>query len=448
MTTSKPNAFRFSLASNACVAALVLCGGTAASAVDAEQAERLLAQPEFRDAGVVLAWSEKAVATALEADGFQTLRSNRAGPMMHLAMHDALNAIVPVYRSYAHEAVEPDAHPVAAASQAAHDVLAAEFPDDAEAFAELHAEWLATVPEGAAREAGRDLGAESAAAILAARAGDGHDSEGSFKAGDAPGAYQVTPPHEAPVGTGWASTEPFAMDSPAQFRPGPPPDLDTARYAEEFAEVKRFGAKDSAERTDEQTHVGYWWAEYTTVGYPDFARARIAEDDTHLWPAAQLFALLAIDNFDALVSAWDAKYAYDFWRPRTAIRAADRDGNPDTAADPDWEPEMSTPPHPDYPAALSTLCAGGAEILKDAFGPDVAFTRISGSAPDDMAASRHYDTLDAAVESCTRSRIYNGFHFRSGLEAGVEMGRERARFILDNHLQRRPDIDHPGLESF
>lgn len=424
------------LAASACIAALTL--GTAA-AMDTREAERLLAEPEFRDATVVLDWSETAVAAALEADGFQTLHSNRAGPMMHLAMHDALNAIVPIYRPYAHDDAEPGAHPVAAVSQAAHDVLAAEFPDQADAFAKLHAEWLDTVPQGTARDYGLDLGAEAAAAILAARAGDGHDSEGSFTPGDAPGAYRMTPPHEAPVGTGWAAAEPFALEAPDQFRPGPPPALDSARYATELAEVKRLGAKDSAERTEEQTHVGYWWAEYTTIGYPEFARDRIAEDGSHLWPAARLFALLAIDNFDALVSAWDAKYAYNFWRPRTAIRAAGDDGNPDTAADPDWEPEMTTPPHPDYPAALSTICAGGAEILKDAFGPETAFTRASGSTPPDMPATRHYDTLDAAVESCMLSRIYNGFHFRSGLEAGVSMGRDRAVHILDTQLARRSD---------
>ena len=100
---------------------------------------------------------------------------------------------------------------------------------------------------------------------------------------------------------------------------------------------------------------------------------------------------------------------------------------------------MTTPPHPDYPAALSTLCAGGAEILKDAFGPDTAFTRASGSAPEDMPETRDYATLDAAVESCARSRIYNGFHFRTGLEVGVEMGRDRVAHILDTQLVRRSD---------
>jgi hypothetical protein len=100
---------------------------------------------------------------------------------------------------------------------------------------------------------------------------------------------------------------------------------------------------------------------------------------------------------------------------------------------------MPTPPHPDYPAALSTLCAGGAEILKDAFGPDVAFTRTSGSAGDGMPGTRHYDTLDAAVESCTLSRIYNGFHFRAVLEAGVEMGHARAAHVLETQLLRQSE---------
>ena len=254
------------LTASACVAALTL--GTAAAAMDTDQAEWMLSQPEFRDATLVLDWSEAAVAAALKADGFQTLYSNRAGPMMHLAMHDALNAIVPVYDPCAHDATEPGASPVAATSQAAHDVLVVEFPDKADAFAALHAQWLDAVPQGAARESGLDLGAAAAAAVLAARDGDGHDSGGSFTPAYEPGAFRLTPPHEVAVGTGWADTEPFAMTAPDQFRPGPPPAIDSTRYAEEFAEVKRLGGKHSAERSEEQTHIGYWWAEYSTVGYP------------------------------------------------------------------------------------------------------------------------------------------------------------------------------------
>ena len=436
---------RHGLAALALCSAAALATATAAGpgAIDDATAERLVSDPAFRDAQVLVDWNELGNAKSLEVVGFQTLKTNRAMPLMHLAVHDALNAIAPVYETYgearAAAGSEAEAHPVAAVSQAAHDVLAEEYHDHAEAFAALHAEWLDEVPEGSAKERGRELGAATAADILAARANDRHDSEGSFTARDAPGAYRVTSPHEAPVGTGWADTEPLGMETPDQFRPGPPPELTSARYAEDFEEVKRLGAKDSTARSDEQTHVAYWWAEYTTVGYPDFVRARVTEEDIHLWPAARLFALLAIDNFDALVSGWDAKYAFEYWRPVTAIRNADADGNDRTTADPDWQPEMTTPPHPDYPAALSLLCAGGAEILKDFFGNDVAFTRESGSVPEGMDTTRSYDSIDAAVESCGMSRIFNGFHFRTGVEVGTEMGRNRAQHILDTQLVRHPE---------
>lgn len=422
-----PRGWSTSLCTPVLLGALVISTGvTAASAVEAP--------PEYRDARVLLEWNELGLATAAEDDQFQTLRGNRSLPLMHLAIHDALNAIVPIYETYRHSGSNEEAHPIAAVSQAAHDVLADIYPDQAEAFAMLHERWLGEVPQGDRKARGTALGAAAAATILEARSGDGYDSEGSFTPGDTPGAYRITPPFEEPVGTGWAETTPLGMHSPDQFRPGPPPAIDSDRYAEEFDEVKRLGRRDSEVRTADQTHIGHWWAEYTTVGYPDFARTRVVEDDIHLWQTARLFALLAMDNFDALISAWDAKYEYQYWRPYTAIRNADQDGNPATRSDPEWEPEMMTPPHPDYPAALSTLCAGGAEVLKAVLGEDIGFTRESGSAPEGTPATRSYDNLDATVESCMLSRIYNGFHFRAGLEAGVEMGRERAHHLLDHHL--------------
>ena len=206
--------------------------------------------------------------------------------------------------------------------------------------------------------------------------------------------------------------------------------------------MKRLGRKASEDRSDDQTQIGYWFAEYPTVAFPEFARGYILENDIHPWSAARLFALLAVDNFDGLVSVFDAKYAYTFWRPYTAIRNADRDGNPATEPDPNWEPEMTTAPHPDYPAALSTLCAGGAEVLKDVFGKsDLNYAREAGSVPEGMPAHRSYDSIDDAVNDCSDSRVYNGYHFRTGLDVGEEMGRDRAQHLLNNHLTRLPDFD-------
>ena len=411
--------------------------------------QQLYADEDFMDNRVIVEWNELIIFTAAEVDRFQTLHGNRAVPLLHLAVHDALNAIVPVYEQYAFKESHPDAHPIAAASQAAHDVMAAIFPDHSGSAAELHQKWMDRVPDNSAREEGVRVGRESAQAILELRENSGYDSTGEFIPGNEPGEYRITPPFEEPVGTGWPDTQPLSMDSPDQFRPGPPPALDSETYARDYEEVKRLGRKGSKERTDDQTHVGYWFAEYPTVAFPDFARSHILDNDIHPWRAARLFALLAIDNFDGLVSVFDAKYEYTFWRPYTAIRHADRDGNPATEPDPNWEPEMTTAPHPDYPAALSTLCAGGAVVLKDFFGTsDIRYAREAGSVPDGASSVRSYDSIGVAVEDCENSRIYNGFHFRTGIDVGSEMGRERARHLLDNHLTRQPDTDYPDLADF
>jgi len=411
--------------------------------------QKLLTDEDFLDNRVIVEWNELIISTAAEVDGFQTLHGNRALPLLHLAVHDALNSIVPVYDQYAYNESNPEAHPIAAASQAAHDVMAKIFPDHSESAAELHQKWMDRVPENSAREEGIRVGRKSAQAILDLREGDGYDSTGEITPGNEPGSYRITPPFNEPIGTGWPDTEPLSMTTPDQFQPGPPPALDSEAYARDFEEVKRLGRKDSEERTDDQTHAGYWFAEYPTVAFPDFARSYILENEIHTWRAARLFALLAIDNFDGLISVFDAKYEYTFWRPYTAIRNADRDGNPATEPDPNWEPEMTTAPHPDYPAALSTLCAGGAEVLKDFFGTsDILYTRKAGSVPEETSAERSYNSIGEAVEDCENSRIYNGFHFRTGIDVGTEMGRERARHLLDNHLSRQTDNDYPELADF
>lgn len=406
-------------------------------------------EPDDPDVRVITEWNELVIKTAADVDRFQTLRGNRAVPMVHLAVHDALNAIVPVYEQYAFNESKKDAHPVAAASQAAHDVIVDLFPNHSEAAAALHQRWLDEVPEGFAKEQGMSLGNSAAKAILEKRENSGYDSTGEFIPGNEPGEYRITPPFDEPIGTGWPDTEPLSMTSPDQFRPGPPPALDSEAYARDFNEVIRYGSNNSEVRTDDQTHVGYWFAEYPTVAYPDFARNFILDNDIHPWRAARLFALLAIDNFDGLISVFDAKYAYTFWRPYTAIRNADNDGNPQTQSDPNWVPEMTTAPHPDYPAALSTLCAGGAEVLMEFFGTsEIRYTRKASSVPEGTPAARSYNTMDKAVEDCENSRVYNGYHFRTGLDVGTEMGQERAQHLLEYHLTRRPSADYPDLEDF
>jgi hypothetical protein len=194
-------------------------------------------------------------------------------PRRHIAQHDALNAVIPVYRQFAYRARARRAHPVVAAAQAAHDVLLEEYPGQRATLDALLAEHLAGVPDGSSKTAGVALGRRSAAAILAARVADGYDVEGTYSFGDDPGDYQTTPPWDGFVfRPGFRFARPFAMDAPGQFRPRPPPALSSAAYAEAFNEVKDVGRVDSQHRTAEQTGYAVWWMEFAEGSMNRLAR--------------------------------------------------------------------------------------------------------------------------------------------------------------------------------
>jgi hypothetical protein len=429
-----------------------LMDGPAGSRADAaeQQFERLLADPDFQDGSVITAWNELVVTIASEVDQWFSLLGHRTLTMMHIAMHDALNAIVPVYNQYAHSEGGVAARPVVAASQAARDVAVAAYPDHAERFDALHQEWLDQVPDDERTAEAVALGRAAAAAIIERREGDNFDAEGApYEPGSQPGDYRFTEPFDFAFGTGWADAEPFGLQSADQFRAAPPPVLSGEEYAAAFDEIRAMGRQESGERTDDQTHIAHWWAEFCETWCSRLGRQLAEEQDLHLWRAARLFALFHMDNFDGYVTNFESKYHYGFWRPVTAIRQADTDGNPHTEPVSDWMPEMETLPIPDYPSAHAQACHGAAEIFAGVFGTsEVSFTMDSMTAPEEGRRTRSYESFDQAAEDCGLSRIYNGFHFRFAVDAGARQGRERARFILNNHLQRRPEVDHSGLESF
>jgi hypothetical protein len=390
------------------------------------------------EAGIVTAWNEVVVETAEETDQWFTLLGHRTLAMAHLAMHDALNAIEPRYEPYALEAEATGADPVAAASQAAHDVALAAYPDQADRFAALHARLLEGAPEGEGTERGLALGAAAAAAIIEVREGDAFDAEVDPYApkSDAPGVYQFTPPHDFAAYVEAPHAALFAMRAADQFLSPPPPALDSEAYAADLEEVASLGGRDSAARSPDQTHMAHWWAEFCESWCARLARDLAKERGLDAWEAARLFALLHVDNFDGYVTNFEAKYHYAFWRPVTAIRAADEDGNDATAADPEWVPEMETLPHPDYPSAHAQACHGAAAIFEETFGTaDLAFTMDSATAPEEGPATRSFESIHDAAEECGMSRLYNGYHFRAAIEAGAEQGRQRAAYVLDTILQ-------------
>jgi len=405
--------------------------GTAA----VQTADRPGFAPKPIDGRVIAAWNSLAHDIAFEQDQFLTFKGQRALAMMHLAMHDALNSIVPRYQRYAYAGHVTPGDPIVAAAQAAHDVLLSEYPDQGDRLgAELTA-WLSESPQRAARDRAITLGHAAAGAIVALRAGDGWDFPGSYIFRDGPGEYQTTPPWNGFVAQpGFRFARPFVLESPSQFRPEPPPLLAGPDYARALQEVQEFGRLESAHRTADQTAYAVWWMEFAEGSVNRLARQLVTQRDTDLWTAARLFSHIGVALFDTYVATWDSKYEYNHWRPFTAIRTADTDGNQDTIADAQWEPLRPTPPFPEYSSAHAAACAASFGVLAEAFGHDVSFTMATTTAPPDMP-TRHFESFAAAAAECADSRVKLGWHFRYSTDAGLVLGQRIARYVMKRALQ-------------
>ena len=413
-------------------ASLVLAGDRSENEIRQEE-DRALAHLGRAHPSVVAAWNQTINDIGF-AEELSFPKAIRAHVMMHIAIHDALNAVVPLYRQYAYRSREPGADPIAAAAQAAHDVGVSQYPDQqAKLDAEL-ARWLSTIPDTPHKARGLALGRQSAAAILALRLNDGWDYQGFYTFSNEPGAYQTTPPWDGFVlQPGFRYARPFGLRTPDQFRPGPPPRLDSPQYAAAFNEVKDFGSLDSMARAPDQTLYAVWWMEFAETSVNRLARQLVTQRKTNVWQAARMFALLNMSLFDGYVAVWDSKYEYNHWRPYTAIREAAADSNPATAADPNWEPLRTTPPFPEYVSAHAAGCAASFETLKETFGDHVAFTMQTTTAPTEMP-TRSFTSFSAASAECADSRVMLGWHFRYATDAGLSLGRVIARWMDKNHL--------------
>jgi hypothetical protein len=390
------------------------------------------------DNDLALAWNELAQDIAFAEDQFLTFKGVRALSMMHLAMHDSLNAVFPRYEQYAYQGFNPFADPIAAAAQAAHDVLASQYTQPAQ-LAQIDAElafWLNQVPNGLRKTRGITVGAAAADENLEVREGDGYDFQGTYTFQSGPGKYQNTPPFmDFVVQPGFRFARPFGLSSPSQFRPPPPPSLGSSAWAADYNEVKAQGRIDSTTRTADQTGYALWWMEFTEGSMNRLGRQLAEDEDIGLWPATRMFALLNMTMFDGYVSNWDSKYQYNFWRPYTAIRAGDTDGNAATAPDPTWENLIQfTPPHPEYASAHSTVCATSMTVFAEVFGNNTSFTMTTTTAPPGMP-TRSFTKFSTAALECADSRVQLGFHFRSATNQGNLAGKRVAEHIIDRKLE-------------
>ena len=399
------------------------------------------AGPREFDATVVVRFSQLAHdnAFALEPAMNDPFPNARGWTMMYLAMHDALNAIVPKYRQYAFFGRDESADPIAAAAQAARDVMNYVYPSrHAENDAEL-AFWLRQVPDGSRKASGIRVGMSSAAAIINARANDNMLVVGEYAPQNplGPGDYRFVPPFQFVYRPAFGDAIPFGMDSAAEFLPNPPPALASRRYAASINETKKFGRLRSAARTEDQTNLAAWWLEFNEIQWGRIMRQLAQTRELGLSEAVRMFALANMANMDATVAVWHAKQTYDFWRPFHAIRLADTDSNPLTEADPNWVSEHTVPPLQEYPSAHAIQCHAIAQTLRSIFGNDhLSFATQSTTALPSNPI-RSFSRLSAAARECGESRIMAGFHYRFSIESGARMGDKIARKIVDTQLLRR-----------
>jgi len=390
------------------------------------------------------------------------LHESRIYAMMHVAIHDALNAIDRRSRPYAFDAqAEASASPEAAVAAAARAVLVALIAQlplelDTQAcidagVASVEAAYtaaLAAIPAGAAKAQGIVVGRAAAAAILDLRAEDG--AVGPFlnfacpKDTD-PGEYQCTPGTPFIVFEEWNNVIPFVLHHSAQFRPGPPYAVDRQKYTADFNEVKSLGGDDvttpSARNADETEIALFWW-ESSPLKWNRIARTVSADRGLTLWENARLFGLLNLALADGYIAMVDSKNHYNYWRPVTAIQTGDTDGNPETVGDPTWTPLRPTPPNQDYASGHAIEGGAGAEVLKQFFGTDeVSFRDCSASLPAGSTCSdatpvfRSYTSFSQAAVENAHSRIFIGFHFRKSVEEGTEYGRQIGKRASNLYLR-------------
>jgi hypothetical protein len=289
---------------------------------------------------------------------------------------------------------------------------------------------LAAVADAESKSAGVELGRQAAQGIIALRANDGSAAPESYRPHTRPGVYvPTTVPQFSTVG----ATTPWILESGSQFRPGPPPALDSETWTRDVNEIRELGARNSAIRTPEQTTIGRFWFFVGARTYNPIVRQAAMAKGMDLVDCARLFALTSMAGNDALVAVFDAKYTYNLWRPITAIRNADITQNPATPRDASWLPLGETPMHPEYPCAHCITSAAIASVLQAVVGDE--FGEFSLTSPTAPGVTRKWSQLQDYSTEVSNARIYAGFHYRFSTEVGSAMGKKIGELAVATQLR-------------
>jgi hypothetical protein len=409
-------------------------------------------------ASEVLRWNETTM-QAIAANGQNPVVSTRTLAMVHAAVHDALNAIDRRYAAYYYEGTRtPAASPDAAVAAAAHTVLVGvvnSFGSPVQKGAataladQAYAASLARVTDGPARNAGVAVGRAAGAAMLTLRRDDGATRDAAYIPGVGPGKWRPHPnpvPANPPIANpdaakgytasampGWGNVAPFTLLSASQFWLPGPPALTSPTYARDYDEVKSLGGKTSTARTAEQTEIARFWFQGPGT-WNTIARTVAESRSLDARDSARLLALMNLAMADAYIAGFKIRYVYDLWRPVTAIREGDNDGNDATAGDPAWDSHQNTPAVSEYPSTQSTFSGAAAVVLAGVLGGDqVSFSFKSGKPFEGL--TRSFTSFSQAARESADSRVYAGIHFRSACEDGMALGRQVGQRVATMYLR-------------
>jgi hypothetical protein len=381
--------------------AILLCAGLATQA----------------KADVITDWNARC-ANLLGQAKIGTPPSVRVMAYVQTAAFEAANAVSQRYPG-AMQSRDAKGASIEAAVAAAHRAaLLKMLPAQQTAIESAYQVALSSVPDGAGKAAGIAVGEQAAARLFAQRAEDAIAPE-SYRPQTAPGTYVPT---ATPAVTQWPQRKPWLMKTVSDFRPAGPPALNSATWVRDYNEVKAIGARNSTQRTAEQTAIGKFWDYSLPAIYFGAMRSVAEQPGRDVTRNALLYAMAAQAMDDALIAVFDAKYQYNFWRPVTAIRNGDIDGNDATERDPSWAPLIDTPMHPEYPSAHGILAASVGAVLKVDLGngPVPVLTTVS---PTANGSARSWNSIDDFVQEVGLARVYAGIHYRTSVEVGADMGR-------------------------
>jgi membrane-associated phospholipid phosphatase len=391
-------------------------------------------------ADAILDWNVKSEALITESK-LGTPPAVRVMAYVQTAAYDAVNSITQRYPDAAPRLEVPNASVDAAVAAAHRAMLVKLIPAQQKAIDAAYEAALAGIPDSPARTAGIAAGEKAAAGVLARRQYDGAAPAQPYRPHAQPGAYVPT---AAPAAPNWGQRTPWLMASAAQFRPAPPPALTSEAWVRDYNEVKAFGGKESTKRSAEQTEIARFWEYSLPAIYHGVVRSVAMAPGREVTQNARLFAAVAQAMDDGLIAVFEAKYYYNFWRPATAIRNGDIDGNNGTERDASWVSFIESPLHPEYPSAHSILASAVGMVLQAELG-DGPMPVLATTSPTAKGATRQWTSVVAFTREVGEARVYEGVHYRTSTEIGAAMGK-RIGELATTKLLGRPAVwaETPG----